>query len=141
MIATVTDSGLRVYRSRRRQWLMASALVLALAVGWASILYPDPVTHTVAGPGEYLWEVVPGVILVLVLAGRGLRSRLVTSRRGLLATRVTGRDWLPWSRVRRFEVRKMAGGRAAAVVARLDDERVVRLWSYPAVRKEGGRSD
>ena len=140
MIAKVTESGLRIYRSRRRRLLLAGLLLLALAVSWASILTPDPVTHTVAGPGEYLWEVIPGVALTVVLAVRGLQSRLVTSSRGLLAKRVTGSDWLPWSRVRRFEIHKMAGGRAAAVVVRLDDDRVVRLWSYRANRKDGGQS-
>ena len=141
MVATVTASGLRTYRSRRKQLLIAAGLVASFGVGFASILYPDPVTHTVSGPGEYLWEVIPGAILIIILAIRGLQSRLVTSSRGLLAYRVTGKDWLPWSRIRGFEVHRMAGGRAAAVVARLDDERVVRLWSYPASRNEGGRSD
>lgn len=141
MPVTPTPTGLRVYRSQPRRLLIAGALLLALAVSWGSILTPDPVTHTVAGPGEYLWEVVPGIILVLVLVWRGLRSRLVTSPRGLLAKRVTGTDWLPWSRIRRFEIRRMAGGRAAAVVARLDDDRTVRLWSYAASRRSGGHSD
>ena len=124
----------RIYRNRRRQVGLAAAVLGLFLVSVSVLAEPDPVTHTRARPEDYLWEVVPIAVLVLVLAGRALRTRIETNGQGLRVVRVTSSERVPWARVRGFEIHRTPTGRVATVVARLQDERLLRLWSFPVRR-------
>jgi|GEM_PF-3660065 len=139
MVPVSSSHGTTLYRSRGRRLLVAGSVVLAFLVTLGLTQEPDPVTHTRSHPSEYLWLVVPFALLTLVLAARALRTRMVTTDNGLQLYRVTSHDFVPWERVAGFEVHPTPTGRMAAVVARLDDERVLRVGTYLVRGGDGGR--
>src|SRR4051794_25331768 len=67
---------------------------------------------------------------------RALQVRLVTTPDGMQVQRVTGREFLPWSTVRGFEVHDSTSGRILMVVARRTNSRTVRLRSFSATRAD-----
>ena len=120
---------IRVYASRRRQLVLVAALLGIFAVSVSSVVERDPTTGLQPLPGDYLWMVIPGAILVAVLVRRALKARIVTDRSGIDVVRVVGHEFLPWSDIRRFEVHPTPTRQGFAVVARRHDELVVKISS------------
>jgi hypothetical protein len=137
----VAASDLRVYSSRSRQLLLAASMVALLVVSLSVILEPDPETGVRPVPGDYLWVVIPGVLLMAVLAWRSLRVRVVTDSDGLDITRVLGHERVPWSQLRRFEVHPTPGKQGYVVRARLHDEVLVKVWVEIMVRPVRDRDE
>jgi hypothetical protein len=130
----IIGAGRYVYASRRRQLLLAGSLVALFLVSLAVILEPDPDTGLKPVPGDYLWAVIPGAILIAVLAWRSLKARVVTDERGVEIVRVVGRERIPWPTMRRFEVHPTPGKQGSAVLARLDNEVLVKVWTEIMIR-------
>jgi hypothetical protein len=126
------------YASRRRQWLIALSVIGSFIATFGMVFEPDPVTHTLAKPSQYLWELVPVAVLTIVMAARCFRARVVTTATSLEVFRVTSQDVLPWSDVRGFEVHRTPSGRLAPVVARVASGRTVRLALFRVDRHTGG---
>src|SRR6202040_2297908 len=85
-------------------------------------------------PSDYVWVVVPAAILIAALARRSLKVRLVTDETALDIVRVVGHEVVPWRRMRRFEVHPTPGKQGFAVVARMSDERLIKVWTEILVR-------
>jgi hypothetical protein len=130
----MVDGDRRIYFSRRRRWLIATSLVALLLGGSSLIFEKDPDTGLLPVPGDYLWVVIPGAILILVLAWRALKVQVVTDRRGVEIVRVVGRERVPWSRLRSFEVHPTPGKQGSVVLARTDDEVLVKISSEVMIR-------
>jgi hypothetical protein len=128
------DGDRRVYSSRRRQVLLAGSLVALFVVGASLIFEKDPDTGLKPLPSDYLWVVVPGAILLAVLAWRACRARIVTDSRGVDIVRVVGHERLAWKALRDFEVHPTPGRQGSAVVARMHDERLVKVWTEIVIR-------
>ncbi len=137
----MVDGDRRIYQSSRRRWLIATSLVALLLAGSSLIFEKDPDTGLVPVPGDYLWVVLPGAILILVLAWRALKVQVVTDRRGVEIVRVVGRERVPWSRLRRFEVHPTPGKQGTVVLARTDDEVLVKVSSEVMVRPMRNRDE
>jgi hypothetical protein len=105
------------------------------------VFEPDPVTHTLAKPSQYLWELVPVAVLTLVLALRCFKARIVTTAATVEVYRVTSHEILPWSDVRGFEVHRSPSGRLAPLVARLESGRTVRMALFRVDRHTGRSSE
>jgi hypothetical protein len=129
------------YASRRRQLLICLAVLAFFFSTFGMVFEPDPVTHTLAKPSQYLWELVPFAVLTLVMAARCFRARLVTTAASLQVWRVTSHEILPWSDVRGFEVHRSPSGRLAPLVARLASGRTVRLALFRVDRHTGHSSE
>jgi hypothetical protein len=137
----MVDGDRRVYLNQKRRWLIATSLVALLLAGSSLIFEKDPDTGLLPVPGDYLWVVLPGAILILVLAWRALKVQVVTDRRGVEIVRVVGRERLPWSRVRGFEVHPTPGKQGTVVLARTDDEVLVKISSEVMVRPVRDRDE
>jgi hypothetical protein len=129
-----TDGGTHVYQSRNRRWLIAASLVALLISGSSLVLEKDPETGLRPAPSDYLWVVIPGAVLLLVLAWRALKVQVSTDSAGVEIVRVVGRERVPWRRLRRFEVHPTPGRQGSVVVARRDDEVLVKVWTEIMVR-------
>jgi hypothetical protein len=124
----------RVYVSPNRRWLLAGSLV-ALFVGGSSLIFEkDPSTGLKPGPDDYLWVVIPFAILTAVLAWRAFKVRVVTDPNGIDVVRVVGHERVPWKRLRRFEVHPTPGRQGSVVLARTEDEVLVRVWTELMIR-------
>jgi hypothetical protein len=123
-----------VYSSRRRQWLLAGSMIAVLLVSLSVILEPDPETGVRPVPGDYLWVVIPGVLLILVLAWRALRVNVTTDTNGIDITRTLGHERVGWAELRRFEVHPTPGRQGFVVRARLHNEVLVNVWNEIEVR-------
>lgn len=125
----------RLYRNRRHQWLMAGALVGISLVSMGVILEPDPETGLRPLPSDYLWVVIPALLVVAYLIWRAFQTRIVTSTDGVEIVRTVGREVVPWTDLRRFEVHPSPSRWGFEVAARLHDERCVRVRAeHPARR-------
>ena len=133
MLPTV-DGDRRTYASRRRQLLIAGSLVALFLAGSSMIFENDPETGLKPLPSDYVWVVVPAGILIAVLAWRSRRARVVTDSRKVDVVRVVGHEEIPWRKLRRFEVHPTPGRQGSVVVARLEDERLVKVWTEITVR-------
>jgi len=133
--------GRRVYASRRRQLLLSAGMVAIFGTTLSLVFEKDPSTGLKPLPGDYLWVVIPGTILVAALVWRAMKARLVTDRGGVDVVRVVGHEYLPWTRVRQFEVHPTPGRQGAAVVARLEDELLVKVSSQINVRPLRNRAE
>jgi hypothetical protein len=133
-VIPATDGDTRVYQSRNRRWLIATSLVALLIAGSSLVLEKDPETGMRPAPNDYLWVVVPGAILLLVLAWRALKVQVSTDAGGVEIVRVVGRERISWRRLRRFEVHPTPGRQGSVVVARRDDEVLVTIWTEIMVR-------
>jgi hypothetical protein len=133
-MAPIVDGERRIYTNRARQRLVASSLIALYLVSLSLIFEPDPTTGLKPLPSDYVWIVVPGGILIAVLAWRTRKARLVTDRSGIDIIRVVGHEMIPWREMRRFEVHPTPGRQGYGVVARLGDERLVNVSTEIAVR-------
>jgi hypothetical protein len=130
----MVDGDRRIYLSRKRRWLIATSLIALLLAGSSLIFERDPDTGLLPVPSDYLWVVIPGAILIAVLAWRALKVEVVTDRRGLEIVRVVGKERIPWSRLRRFEVHPTPGHQGSVVLARMNDEILVKVSAEVMVR-------
>jgi len=126
--------GRRIYQSRDRQRLIAASLIALLVAGSSLIFEKDPETGLLPVPNDYLWVVIPGILLIFALAWRALRVRVETDLGGIDMVRVVGHERLPWSSVRRFEVHPTPGRQGSVVLARTDGEILVKVRSELFVR-------
>jgi hypothetical protein len=125
-----------VYANLKRRVLLVASLLAALAISFSVILEPDPATGLRPLPGDYVWVVVPGVVMIAALAWRAWRVRVVTDQTGIDIVRVVGHELVPWTMVRSFEVHRTPARWGWAVVARRKDELVVRVTTeLPVSRK------
>jgi hypothetical protein len=129
-----TDGATHTYKSRSRRWLIAASLIALLISGSSLVLEKDPETGLRPAPSDYLWVVIPGAVLLLVLAWRALKVQISTDSAGVEIVRVVGRERVSWRRLRRFEVHPTPGRQGSAVVARRDDEVLVKVWTEIMVR-------
>jgi hypothetical protein len=133
-VIPTSEGDRRVYVSSNRRWLLAGGLI-ALAVGGGSVvLERDPSTGLVPAPNDYLWTVVPLAIMMVVLAWRATKVKVTTDPGGVEVVRVVGRERVAWKRLRRFEVHPTPGKQGSVVLARTDDEVLVRIWTEIMVR-------
>jgi len=123
-----------VYASRRRQMLLAGSLVALFLFSLTLLAEPDPDTGLKPVPGDYLWVVIPAALLIAVLAWRARKAKVVTDDRGVEIVRVVGHEWIPWPPMRRFEVHPTPGKQGFAVLARLDNEVLVKVWTEITIR-------
>jgi hypothetical protein len=130
----MVDGDRRIYLSSKRRWLIATSLIALLLAGSSLIFERDPDTGLLPVPSDYLWVVIPGAILIAVLAWRALKVQIVTDRRGVEIVRVVGRERVPWSRLRRFEVHPTPGKQGSVVLARTDNEILVKVSAEVMVR-------
>jgi hypothetical protein len=138
---TASSPAGRHYRNRRHQWLVVAALLGITIVSLGVILEPDPETGLRPLPSDYLWVVVPALVMIGVLIARALRTEVVADAGGLLVVRTVGRDTVPWSAIRRFEVHASPSRWGFEVVARLVDERCLRIRAeHPGRRRADARA-
>jgi hypothetical protein len=133
VIPTV-DGDRKTYASRSRQLLLAGSMAALYLASLTLLFEPDPDTGLKPLPSDYIWVVVPIGILIAGLAWRARKARLVTDASGLDVIRVVGHEFVPWRILRRFEVHPTPGKQGYAVVARLHDERLVKVWTEIVVR-------
>jgi hypothetical protein len=125
----------RLYRNRRHQSLVAAALVAITLVSLGVILEPDPETGLRPVPSDYLWVVIPALVMIAYLIWRAFQTCIVTSPDGIEVVRTVGREVVPWAQVRRFEVHPSPSRWGFEVSARLRDERCLRIQAeHPARR-------
>jgi hypothetical protein len=137
----IADGDRHLYISRNRRWLLASSLVVLFLSGSSLILEKDPSTGLKPGPNDYLWIVLPGAILIAVLVWRSFKVHVVTDPKGIDIVRVVGHERVPWSRLRQFEVHPTPGKQGSVVLARTDDEVLVRVWTEMMVRPVRDRQE
>lgn len=124
----------RAHRVPTLRWWIIAGIVAAFAVSFQQITKPDYNTHRRATPDEWLWVVVPAVIMLGYGAWRVWRSRIETSSSGLRIVRAVDTDEVPWDRLARFELRPTPNKAGTVINARLIDQRVVKLGTVPGRR-------
>jgi hypothetical protein len=125
----VVDGHQRVYVSRRRQLLLSAGLLGIFLATLSLVLEPDPETGIKPLPGDYLWVVIPGTIVLLVLLWRAAKARIETDGGGIDLFRVAGHEYVPWSDIRGFEVHPTPSRQGAAVRIRRRSEALVTVRS------------
>jgi len=140
-VKPVHDLRRQVYATRRRQLLLAASLVAVYVATVSLVFEPDPSTGIKPLPGDYLWVVIPGTIVLAVLVWRAMKTRIETSDAGIDLFRVAGHEALPWSDIRGFEVHPTPGRQGFAVRARRPDETLVTLRSEISVRPLRDRNE
>jgi hypothetical protein len=133
-VQPLPDGGRHVYASRRRQLLLAGSLIALYLFSLTLLAEPDPDTGLKPVPSDYLWIVIPAGLLIVALARRARKAKVVTNDAGVDIVRVVGREWIPWTALRRFEVHPTPGRQGFAVLARLDNEVLVKVWTEITVR-------
>jgi hypothetical protein len=133
-VGSLPDGGRHVYSSRRRQLLLAGSLIALFLFSLTLLAEPDPDTGLKPVPGDYLWVVIPAGLLIAALAWRARKARVVTDDQGVEIVRVVGREWIPWAALRRFEVHPTPGKQGFAVLARLGNEVLVKVWTEITIR-------
>src|SRR6059058_4425511 len=83
-------AGAVVYRSRRRQWLIAAGMFWLFVLLWSQTQQPDYETHVKPAFSRYVWELAPFLLLTVVMAARSFRVRTVTTVSGVHLFRVVG---------------------------------------------------
>jgi hypothetical protein len=135
------DGQQRVYVSRRRQLLLAAGLLAVFLATLSLVLEPDPETGIKPLPGDYLWVVIPGTIVLLVLVWRAMKARIETDSGGVDLFRVAGHEFVPWADVRGFEVHPTPGRQGSAVRIRRRSEALVTVRSEISVRPARDRDE
>lgn len=133
-VTPIIDRDRRVYVSRSRQLLLSGSLIALYVVSLSLLFEPDPETGLKPLPSDYLWIIVPAGFLIVFLAWKALRTQIVTDPARVDLVRVVGHEAIGWRQLRRFEVHRTPGKQGYAVVVRMRDERVVKVWTEIAVR-------
>ncbi|HEX3541634.1 MAG TPA: hypothetical protein VHT75_14470 [Acidimicrobiales bacterium] len=123
-----------VYVNRRRQWLYVIGIVGVYLSTVGMVFEKDPSTGIKPLPGDYLWVVIPGTIMVAVLAWRALKARIETDNRGIRVVRTVGQEFIPWSDIRGFEVHPTPSRQGSAVLVRRPDETLFTVRSEVNIR-------
>jgi hypothetical protein len=131
---TVSKGELRVYASRRRQWLLAGGLLGVFLATLSLVLEPDPSTGQKPLPGDYLWVVIPGLLVLAVLVWRAFKARVETDTGGVGLYRVVGHDYFPWSDIRGFEVLPTPSRQGFSVRIRRQNETLVTVRNEILIR-------
>jgi hypothetical protein len=133
-VTPIVDGERRRYATRSRRLLLAASLIAIYLISLSVILEPDPDTGLKPVPSDYIWVVVPAGILIAVLIWRSLKAQVLTDPHGVDIIRVVGHEVVAWPDLRRFEVHPTPGRQGYAVVARLGNERLVKVWTEIVVR-------
>jgi len=133
-VTPTADGDRRSYATRARRLLLAASLVTLYLVSLTLLFEPDPDTGLKPLPSDYVWVVVPAAVLIAVLTWRSLKVRVTTDPIGLDVIRVLGHEAVSWREMRGFEVHPTPGRQGHAVVARLDNGRLVKVWTEIVVR-------
>jgi hypothetical protein len=129
-----TGAGLRIYANRSRQWLVAGSLLAVFGATLSLVFEPDPSTGVKPLPGDYLWVVIPGSIVLMVLVWRAFKARVETDGGGVHLWRTVGHEFFPWSDVRGFEVLPTPSRQGSSVRIRRQNETLVTVRSEINVR-------
>lgn len=121
----VVDGDRRIYLNRRRQLLIGGSILGIYLATLSQIFEPDPTTGMKPLPGDYLWVVIPGTIALFVLLWRTMKSRVESDERGVTMIRAAGRERVPWTDVRGFEVHPSPSRAGFAVRLRRRDESLI----------------
>jgi len=125
------DVAVRIHRvPSLRRWIIAG-IVASFAVSFQQITQPDYNTHRKAPPSEWLWVVVPAVVMLGYGAWRVWRSRIEAGPTGLRIVRAVDTDEIPWARLARLEMRPTPNRVGTVISARLVDQRVLKLGTVP----------
>ena len=130
-------AGAVVYRSRRRQWLIAAGMIGLFILLWSQTQQPDYETHVKPTFSKYVWELAPFLVLTIVMAVRAFRVRVVTTAEGVHLYRVLGHRFVPWWELVGIEIHPTPSGRLTTVKLRLDTKLTVKVATY---RLRGGHS-
>jgi hypothetical protein len=133
-VTPTADGDRRSYATRARRLLLAGSLVALYLVSLTLLFERDPDTGLKPVPSDYVWVVVPAGMLIVVLVWRSLKVRVTTDPVGLDVIRVLGHEAVAWRELRGFEVHPTPGRQGHAVVARLENERLVKVWTEIVVR-------
>src|SRR5437660_10305987 len=76
-------AGAVVYRSRRRQWLIAAGMLGLFVLLWSQTQQPDYETHVKPNFSRYIWELAPFFLLTVVMAVRAFRVRVGSTGEGV----------------------------------------------------------
>jgi hypothetical protein len=129
-----------VYRSRRRQILIAAGMLGLFVLLWSQTQQPDYETHVKPAFSRYVWELTPFLVLAIVMAIRAFRVRLVTTADGIHVYRVLSHRFLRWTEVTGIEVHPTPTGKLAAVKLRLESKLTVTVWSFRLRKRDSGHS-
>ena len=121
----------RVHKVPRLRWAILLGIALAFAVSFQQITQPDYNTHTRARPADWLWVVLPGLVILGFIGVRVWRSRIEASPEGIRVVRVTESELVPWDQLAGIEVRPTQNRWGTVISARRTDRRVVRLGTVP----------
>jgi hypothetical protein len=138
-LATVTpadrpaESQVRAYSNRSHQRLLAAGLLAVFLSTLSMVFEPDPSTGIKPLPGDYLWVVIPGSILLVVLVWRAFKARLQTDPTGVDLIRTVGHEYFPWKEIRGFEVLPTPSRQGSSVRIRLHNETLVTVRSEISV--------
>lgn len=125
---------LRVYRARSHQLLLATGLVGVYLATLSLVFEPDPSTGIKPLPGDYLWVVIPGTILLAWMVWRALKARVETDPGGVDLIRTVGHEFIPWSDVRGIEVLPTPSRQGASVRIRRQNETLVTVRNEISIR-------
>ena len=123
-----------IYANRRRQWLYVLGIVAVYLSTVGMVFEKDPSTGIKPLPGDYLWVVIPGTIMVAVLVWRARKARIETDDRGVRVVRTVGQEFIPWSDIRGFEVHPTPSQQGSAVLVRRHDETLFTVRSEVNIR-------
>ena len=113
-----------------RVWIIAG-IVGAFAVSFQQITQPDYNTNRRATPDEWLWFVLPALAMMGYGAWRVWRSGVEAGPAGLRVVRAVDSDEIPWDRLARLELRPTPNRAGTVIVARLVDQRTVKMGTVP----------
>lgn len=130
----VVDPTLRVYAKRARQWLLAFGLLAVYLATLSLVFEPDPDTGQKPLPGDYLWVVIPGSIVLIYLLWRAMKARIETNQRGVDVIRTVGHEYFPWKDIRDFELGPTPTRQGYAVRMRQKNETLVTVRNEINVR-------
>jgi hypothetical protein len=128
-----------VYRSRKRQWLIAAGMLGLFVLLWSQTQQPDYETHVKPAFSRYIWELLPFLVLSIVMAIRAFRVRTVTTADGIHLYRVLAHEYYPWSAIAGVELHPSPSGKIATIKLRRTDRRTVKVsnfWTGKSHRSE-----
>src|SRR5437899_956761 len=130
-------AGAVVYRSRRRQWLIAAGMFGLFVLLWSQTQQPDYETHGKPAFARSGWELAPFLLLTVVMAVRAFRVRVATTDEGVHLYRVLAHRFVPWPEVVGVEVHPTPSRRLATVKLRLESKLTVTVSTFLLPRRDG----
>lgn len=127
MIDTKISEDMRSHRVPALRWWIIAGILGAFAVSFQQITQPDYNTNRRATPDEYLWFVIPALVMLGYGVWRVWRSRIETSPSGLRVVRAVDSDEIPWDLLAGLELRPTPNRAGTVISARLVDQRMIRI--------------